>query len=210
MGGGCSVASEIDREIKTLREINDQREENVERMGVLNDRLRGLHDEYLRIDEDEQQLLADLEASPDEADKAALQLEARDLHERKKQLAEQFSHAQKDFEELRAEDATLRTRIDEELTETHKMFFEIAKHLTTLNTAAILVYLAAGETLSLPLWVALLFVVSLAGATVSMIATGLRWISPRPTRIGTFGLAVAISCFFVGLLYSVLHALLLP
>jgi len=89
-------------------------------------------------------------------------------------------------------------------------FFEIAKHLTTLNTAVILVYLAAGGEVSLPLWVAMLFVVSLAGATASMLVTGLRGISANPYALGNFGMAVAVACFFVGLLYSVLDALLLP
>jgi hypothetical protein len=91
-------------------------------------------------------------------------------------------------------------------------FFEIAKHLTTLNTAAILVYLAAAGSgeISLPLWVALLFVGSLAGATLSMLVTGLRGISRNPRSLGNLGMLVGVSCFFVGLLYSVLHALLLP
>jgi hypothetical protein len=84
-------------------------------------------------------------------------------------------------------------------------FFEIAKHLTTLNTAAILVYLAAAGSgeVSLPLWVTLLFVGSLAGATLSMLVTGLRGINTtNPYTLGNFGIAVAVGCFFVGLLYS--------
>jgi hypothetical protein len=92
-------------------------------------------------------------------------------------------------------------------------YFEIAKHFTTLNTAAILVYLAAAGSgeVSLPLWVALAFVVSLAGATLSMLVTGLSGINTtNPFALGNFGMAVAVVFFFGGLLYSVLHALMLP
>jgi hypothetical protein len=211
------VARETPDEIKTLHEINDKTEENIQRLGVLSDRLRELHDEFGQIADDTQQSLAALEASPNEADKAALQLRARDLDERRKQLIEEIFHVQRDHEVLAAKTQALRTRAHEELEkvriagiETQKMLFETAKHLTTLNTAAILVYLAAGEEISLPIWVALLFVLSLAGATASMIETGFKWISPYPTKIGRFGMAVAVSCFFVGLLYSVLHAVLPP
>lgn len=198
-----------------LHELADQLEENVERVGELHSRIRGLLDELLRIDDDEQQLLGDLEARPGEEDRVTLQLEARDLHERRKQLSEEISHGRNDFEKLRAENASLKTRFDKEFRaatiESQKMFFEIAKHLTTLNTAAILVYLVAGEQVSLPLWVALAFAASLAGATLSMVVTGLRGINTTsPWALGNFGMAVAVAGFFVGLLYSVLHALLLP
>jgi FtsZ-binding cell division protein ZapB len=215
-GGGCLVASDIERGLEALRKINDQSEESVERIGVSIDRLQELVDEYLRIDEDEKQLLTDLEAlGKDEADRAGLQLEARGLRERREQLAEEISHAVKGLEEVVAEAQTLRTGASEEMeklrsvgTEIKKMHFETAKHLTTLNTAAILVYLAAGGEVSLPLWVALLFVLSLASATVSMVATGSRWTSDTPSGIGIFALGVAIAGFLSGLVYSVLHALI--
>ena len=89
-------------------------------------------------------------------------------------------------------------------------YFETAKHFTTMNTAAILVYLAAGREASLPLWVALLFVGSLVGATASMVVIGTLPLHPRRRTIEAVGMAVAVAGFFVGLLYSVLHALLLP
>ena len=210
------MAKEIPHEIKTLREIKDQLEKNAELLVVMTNSFQELLTELQSV-EDEQQLLADFEASPDEADKAALRHKTSDLQERREKLTGEISHSRNELETLAAQTKNLRTRVHEEVEklhaagiETQKMHFEIAKHLTTLNTAAILVYLAAGEEVSLPLWVALLFVLSLAGAAVSMIATGLRWISPSPSKIGNLAMSVAVAGFLVGLLYSVLHAILLP
>ncbi len=126
----------------------------------------------------------------------------KDLQKQRESLAELVAT----LEEQRAAWKEEREALLEQAT---SFSFEIAKHLTTLNTAAILVFLAAGEEVSLPLWVALLFVGSLAGAALSMVVTGFRWVRPNWASLGSFGMAAAISCFFVGLLYSVLHALFL-
>lgn len=128
---------------------------------------------------------------------------------RVEELEETLKKQRGALEELREALKEERASLLEQAT---NFYFEIAKHLTTLNTAAILVYLAAAGSgeISLPLWVALLFVGSLAGATLSMLVTGLRGISFNRFVLGNFGMAVAVVFFFGGLLYSVLHALLLP
>lgn len=87
-------------------------------------------------------------------------------------------------------------------------FFEIAKHFTTLNTAAILVFLAVSREADLPLWIAGLFVFSLIGAVVSMLVTGLIGVSGNRYAVGNIGMAVAVAGFFVGLLYSIFHSIM--
>ena len=84
-------------------------------------------------------------------------------------------------------------------------FFEIAKRFTTLDTAAILIYLAMSNQFSdRPLWWPLgFFVVSAIGATVSMLATGMRGISSNRFYVGNAGMVFALVGFFVGLVYSI-------
>lgn len=97
-----------------------------------------------------------------------------------------------------------------ELIQRDIFFFEVAKHFTTLNTASILVLLTLGDRVNLPLWLIAFFGLSLAGATVSMLVTGLRGTSQNSLAPGNLGMAVAVAFFFVGLLYSFLHAAVLP
>ncbi len=122
------------RELETLRKINDQREENAKRLRELNLRFEEMAAELGRINADEQQLLADIEATPDEADRATLQLRASSLRERSMQLEDEYSRARNRFEAVAAEAETLVTRAHEALEklnsagiETQKMLFETGK-----------------------------------------------------------------------------------
>lgn len=131
-----------------------------------------------------------------------------------KKIREKIREAELRLAQFRAEIAHNRAdRADAKIQKVtdYYYYFEIAKHLTTLDTAAILVFLAvvgSGEV-SLPLWVALAFVVSLAAATASMLITGLREINTTSAYApGTLSMAIAVCSFFGGLMYAIINAVL--
>ncbi len=90
------------------------------------------------------------------------------------------------------------------------LYFEMSKHFTTLNTAAILVFLAANEEVSIPLWVSLYFVASLVRATIAMFYIARDGLPERRFAPVYFGLNVAILGFLGGVVFSLGHAILLP
>jgi hypothetical protein len=87
-------------------------------------------------------------------------------------------------------------------------YFEIAKQITTLDTAGLLFLLALHRELSLsPWWAAGAFGISLVAAFVSMVETGTRGISTGKLTWGNFYMTVAVVCFLGGVAYAVLAAL---
>jgi hypothetical protein len=83
------------------------------------------------------------------------------------------------------------------------LYFEMAKHFTTLNTAALLVFLAAREEINLPLWIALFFAISLASATLGRIEVARKGLPRSRFALVYLGLTIAIVFFFAGVYNSV-------
>ena len=74
-------------------------------------------------------------------------------------------------------------------------YFEIAKQITTLDTAALVVFLAVGRQVSIAPFPAVYFIVSLVFAFLSMVHTGTRGTSTKNISWGNFHMTVAATGF---------------
>jgi hypothetical protein len=94
---------------------------------------------------------------------------------------------------------------NEDTRQQHGFFFEMCKHLTTLDTAALLVVLAMHEELSAFLfWSLLLFGVSLFFSTIGMLVVALAGTSIESISRATNFLLLGSVTFLTGVLVIIL------
>jgi|ERR671911_405954 hypothetical protein len=86
-------------------------------------------------------------------------------------------------------------------------YFEIAKQITTLDKAALLIFLAVDRELPLSSVPAGFLIISLVGAFLSMIRTGTRGISPKILSYDNLFMTLAVIGFLGGVVLATLAAL---
>lgn len=95
---------------------------------------------------------------------------------------------------------------DEDLRQQHGFFFEMLKHLTTLDTAAALVILTVHKDLGGYLFPLALFLISLFFSVIGMLVVALRGTDIESISRATNFLILGSSTFLLGVLSTIAWA----